>query len=170
MLTLWFYSLYISLCHGWFNIKTKQHIFVIIIIYLHCSMRLSLLSTQKTLQRFRSWQNTSLMSFWLRKTLKSRSYSRRIKVKRHHSVWLIVRLVLYILANPLYYCLCRTMVISWRTPVRARVDHGSISQADAPADDGKEGAGHQACAQSPREPRKSTLTVFTFYNSLSFVA
>lgn len=41
------------------------------------------------------------------------------------------------------------MGVSRRTPVRARVDHVSVSQACAPADDGKEGAGHQTCAQPP---------------------
>lgn len=43
---------------------------------------ISPLSTQKTVQRFRSWPSTSLMSFWPKKTLKSRNYSRRTKVKK----------------------------------------------------------------------------------------
>lgn len=67
--------------------------------------------------------------------------------KKKHSILLIVWLVMFIFANPLHDCLCRTLVVSRRAPVRARVDHGSIPQADAPADDGEEGAGHQTCAE-----------------------
>lgn len=77
-----FWSLCIPLCHGWLNIEREQKVFVSLITSFHCALLLSPPSTQKTLQRFRSWPNTSLMSFWLRKTLKSRNYNRRIKVKK----------------------------------------------------------------------------------------
>lgn len=93
-----FWSLCIPLCHGWLNIEREQKVFVSLITSFHCALLLSPPSTQKTLQRFRSWPNTSLMSFWLRKTLKSRNYNRRIKVKKKkNTILLIVWLVFHIL-------------------------------------------------------------------------
>lgn len=121
------------------------------------------------LQSFRSWPSTNLMSFWLRKTLKSRNCSGKIKVKEtqlysHYSLCNIM-VVFCMCVNPLiclHDCFYRIMVVSWRTPVRSRVDYGSVPQADAPADDGEKRAGHQTCAQPPRGPRQSTAAFFSF--------
>lgn len=152
--------------HGWFSIKADKP--QLINLSSHCLLLLSPLSTQKTIQSFRSWPNTSLMSFWIRRTHKSRSYSRRIKVKKH-SVMLLVWPVFYILLN-IHNFLCRAVVVSWRTPVRTRVDHGSIPQTDASADDGKKRAGRQTCAQSPWRPCKSTPGFFLHsYSSQYFI-
>lgn len=82
-------------------------------------------STQKTHLRSRSWPSTSLMYFWLRKTLKSRSFSRRIKViQRINSLTLCILLVDVV--NSFNPCLCRTMAVSWRASIHTRVNHGSV--------------------------------------------
>lgn len=44
-------------------------------------------------------------------------------------------------------CLGRTMVVSGGTSVCARINHGSIPEANAPANDGQKGAGYQTSAQ-----------------------
>lgn len=54
--------------------------------------------------------------------------------------------------------LLRIMAVSWRTPVRSGTHHGSVPQADAAADDGKEGAGHQTGSEPPPGLRQSTAS------------
>lgn len=67
------------------NFETEQWVFEFLITSVLCSLWLSPPSILKTIQRFRSWLSTSLMSFWPRKTLRSKNYSRRIKVRNSTS-------------------------------------------------------------------------------------
>lgn len=75
-----------------------------------------------------------------------------------------------VFSNHLYDCYCRAVVVSWGTPVHFGADHGSIPQADASADDGKEGAGHQTGAQPPWGPCKGmhTFSICSFIQRVGF--